>query len=214
MPQGWIGLRDCGSNGAGKCGLSLCLLTASIRAVTPGKRPVSVAGRRRRTACRSATAGEYQAQRSGEPAGRWAARMRVSALRGWDRSRSLSGTGAVSPPKPRSGRGNYPPHWRGRVERSVTGHKFPTRGRDPPPPLCSLRNRGHRAPCACYKISMSALPPIESGFATAEEAEAYDRWFRAKVRASLEDPRPCLPHDAVMTEIEAIVSEVEQQQRR
>jgi hypothetical protein len=60
---------------------------------------------------------------------------------------------------------------------------------------------------------MSALSPIESEFATTEEAEAYDRWFRAKVRASLADKRPNLPHDAAMAEMDAIISEAGQQRR-
>jgi hypothetical protein len=44
----------------------------------------------------------------------------------------------------------------------------------------------------------SILTPIESEFATTEEAEAYERWFRAKVEASLADERPMIPHDEVM----------------
>jgi hypothetical protein len=34
------------------------------------------------------------------------------------------------------------------------------------------------------------LDPIISEFDTQEEADGYDRWFRAKVQASLDDPRP------------------------
>jgi hypothetical protein len=60
---------------------------------------------------------------------------------------------------------------------------------------------------------MSTLSPIESEFATTEEAEAYDRWFRAKVRASLADKRPSLPHDTAMSEMDAIITEAEQQRR-
>ena len=48
-----------------------------------------------------------------------------------------------------------------------------------------------------------ALSPIESEFATEEEAEAYDRWFRARVQASLDDPRPNIPHDEVMAKARA-----------
>lgn len=58
------------------------------------------------------------------------------------------------------------------------------------------------------------LSPIESEFATAEEAEAYDRWFRAKVQASIDDTRPSIPHDQVMAEMDAIISEAEQQSGR
>ena len=57
---------------------------------------------------------------------------------------------------------------------------------------------------------MSALSSIESEFATTEEAEAYERWFRAKVRASLDDSRPSIPHHEVMAEMEAIIADAEQ----
>ncbi|MBV8458709.1 MAG: antitoxin [Acetobacteraceae bacterium] len=61
---------------------------------------------------------------------------------------------------------------------------------------------------------MATLSPIESEFATTEAAEAYDRWFRAKVRASLDDPRPAAAHDAVLAELEGIITAAEQQQKR
>lgn len=51
----------------------------------------------------------------------------------------------------------------------------------------------------------TVLSPIESEFATAEEAEAYDRWFRAKVQASLDDQRPSIPHDQVMATLREII---------
>ena len=49
------------------------------------------------------------------------------------------------------------------------------------------------------------LSPIESEFATTADAEAHDRWFRAKVQASLDDPRPSLPHDQVMIKLRDII---------
>ncbi len=49
---------------------------------------------------------------------------------------------------------------------------------------------------------MAKLSPIESEFETTEEAEAYDVWFRAKVEASLADPRPSIPHDLAMAELD------------
>lgn len=52
---------------------------------------------------------------------------------------------------------------------------------------------------------MPALDPTESGFASNEEAEAYDVWFRAKVREALDDPRPGIPHEQVMAEMQAII---------
>ncbi len=53
---------------------------------------------------------------------------------------------------------------------------------------------------------MSAeLSPIVSEFETEEQAARYDRWFRAKVQASLDDPRPRIPHDQVMAEMRALI---------
>ncbi len=56
---------------------------------------------------------------------------------------------------------------------------------------------------------MPKLSPIESEFETTEQAEAYDRWLRAKVQASLADPNPSVPHDAVMLELDRIIAEAE-----
>ncbi|CAH2784094.1 MAG: hypothetical protein CBHOC_1693 [uncultured Caballeronia sp.] len=53
------------------------------------------------------------------------------------------------------------------------------------------------------------LDPIVSEFATVEEAEAYDKWFRQKVRRSMADTRPRIPHDQVMAEMEEIIAEAE-----
>ena len=52
---------------------------------------------------------------------------------------------------------------------------------------------------------MVALSPIESEFASTEEAEAYDASFRARVREAIDDPRPGIPHDQVMAEMQAII---------
>ncbi|MED5616399.1 type II toxin-antitoxin system RelB family antitoxin [Janthinobacterium sp. P210005] len=45
-----------------------------------------------------------------------------------------------------------------------------------------------------------------SAFETAEAAETYDHWFRAKVSASLNDDRPAHPHAAVMAQLKKIVA--------
>ncbi len=49
----------------------------------------------------------------------------------------------------------------------------------------------------------TALSPIESQFATTDEADAYDVWFRAKVEKSLQladEPNAVrIPHDEVMS---------------
>jgi hypothetical protein len=47
----------------------------------------------------------------------------------------------------------------------------------------------------------TALSPIVSEFETEEQAASYDRWFRAKVQASRDDPRPSIPHDEAMARI-------------
>ena len=51
----------------------------------------------------------------------------------------------------------------------------------------------------------TALSPIESEFATTEEAEAYERWFRAKVQESLDDNSTLICHDQVMAEMQALI---------
>ncbi|BBI53937.1 hypothetical protein HORIV_63580 [Vreelandella olivaria] len=37
------------------------------------------------------------------------------------------------------------------------------------------------------------LDPIISEFETQEQADSYQRWFRERVQASLDDPRPSSP---------------------
>lgn len=37
------------------------------------------------------------------------------------------------------------------------------------------------------------------------DPEAYDVWFRDKVRDALNDPRPSVPHDQVMQETQALI---------
>lgn len=51
------------------------------------------------------------------------------------------------------------------------------------------------------------LSPIDSEFETLEQADSYDRWFRAKVQASLDDPRPSIPHDEAMARVEHMLEE-------
>lgn len=53
---------------------------------------------------------------------------------------------------------------------------------------------------------MSRLDPIVSEFATTEEAEAYDAWFRAKVQEALDDPRPPIPHDEAVARLDAVLA--------
>jgi len=61
---------------------------------------------------------------------------------------------------------------------------------------------------------MSApLSPIVSEFETQEHADSYDRWFRAKVQRSLDNPGPGVPHDEVMAKMDAIIEAAEGKQR-
>lgn len=43
----------------------------------------------------------------------------------------------------------------------------------------------------------TALSPMVSEFETVEQENSYNEWLRAKVAASLADPRPAIPHDEV-----------------
>jgi len=47
--------------------------------------------------------------------------------------------------------------------------------------------------------------PIVSEFESEEQEASYTAWLKAKVKASLEDPRPSIPHDEVMTEMRELI---------
>ena len=69
-------------------------------------------------------------------------------------------------------------------------------------------------PLWCNLTAMNAvLSPIVSEFETEEQATSYDHWFRAQVQSSLDDQRPCIPHDQVMAEMDAIIAEAENRRR-
>ncbi len=53
---------------------------------------------------------------------------------------------------------------------------------------------------------MANLSPIESEFATTEDAEAYDRWFRAKVKAAMESQRTKVSHDEAMAQVRELIA--------
>lgn len=40
----------------------------------------------------------------------------------------------------------------------------------------------------------------------AHEAAAYNQWLAAEMQASLDDPRPNVPHDEVMAELDAMIA--------
>ena len=50
---------------------------------------------------------------------------------------------------------------------------------------------------------MSAvLSPIVSEFETQEAADSYDVWFRAKVKKSMENQEPRIPHDQAIAQLD------------
>lgn len=54
-------------------------------------------------------------------------------------------------------------------------------------------------------IRWSQVVRWESEFASVEEAEAHESWYRAKVQASLDDQCPFRPHDQVMATLRDII---------
>lgn len=53
-----------------------------------------------------------------------------------------------------------------------------------------------------------ALSPLVSEFETIEQEASYTAWLQAKVAASLADPRPAIPHDAVMAEMDTLIDRI------
>jgi hypothetical protein len=58
------------------------------------------------------------------------------------------------------------------------------------------------------KQMSTALSPLVSEFETVEQEESYIDWLRAKVAASLADPRQAVPHDEVMAEMDALIDRI------
>jgi hypothetical protein len=58
---------------------------------------------------------------------------------------------------------------------------------------------------------MTKLDPIVSEFATQEEADAYDIWFRAQVEGALAETGPDIPHEQVMAEARALLDKYRHQ---
>ncbi|APY29110.1 hypothetical protein JY06_09425 [Neisseria meningitidis] len=52
-------------------------------------------------------------------------------------------------------------------------------------------------------MNTAVLDPLIYEFDTAAEAESYDAWFRAKVKKSIADPTPSMPHDEAMAFVDA-----------
>jgi hypothetical protein len=55
------------------------------------------------------------------------------------------------------------------------------------------------------KTMSTKLSPIVSEFETVEQEASYVEWLKAKVKASLDDLRPSIPHDQVMSEMRDLI---------
>ena len=53
---------------------------------------------------------------------------------------------------------------------------------------------------------MMKLSPIVSEFETLEDADAYDRWLKAKIATALADAQPLVPHDDVMVDMAVLIA--------
>ncbi|MBT0725989.1 stability determinant [Rosenbergiella australiborealis] len=58
------------------------------------------------------------------------------------------------------------------------------------------------------------LSPIVSEFETQEQADSYDRWFRAKVQAAMSSNEPTIPHDEVMAGAWEIIEEAKAKKKQ
>ena len=52
--------------------------------------------------------------------------------------------------------------------------------------------------------------PLVSEFKSAEQEQSYNVWLSAKVKSSLADPRPHIPHDEVMAKMDALLTQLKQ----
>jgi len=57
---------------------------------------------------------------------------------------------------------------------------------------------------------MNKYSPLVSEFGSAEEEAAYLEWLKKKVAKSLADPRPPVPHEQVMAEIDEIIAKAKE----
>ena len=53
---------------------------------------------------------------------------------------------------------------------------------------------------------MNDYSPIVSEFDSPEDEAAYLEWLRAKIAASLADPRPPVPHDEAMARMREVMT--------
>lgn len=55
--------------------------------------------------------------------------------------------------------------------------------------------------------TVTPLDPRVSEFETQEQADSYDRWFKAKVQEAIDSKKPRIPHDQVMAEMWAVIDQ-------
>ncbi|KEY59686.1 hypothetical protein [Serratia sp. DD3] len=60
---------------------------------------------------------------------------------------------------------------------------------------------------------VTKLSPIVSEFETQEQADSYDRWFRARVEAAMNSTKPRIPHDEVMAGAWKIIEEAKMKRK-
>ena len=57
---------------------------------------------------------------------------------------------------------------------------------------------------------LKSYDPLVSEFQNPEQEQSHDAWLQAKVKSSLTDPRPHIPHDEVMTKMDALLTKLKQ----
>ena len=58
---------------------------------------------------------------------------------------------------------------------------------------------------------LKSYDSLVSEFQSPEQEKSYDAWLQAKVKRSMEDPRPRIPHDEVMTKMDALLAKLKPQ---
>ncbi|UNF28929.1 antitoxin [Bartonella krasnovii] len=60
----------------------------------------------------------------------------------------------------------------------------------------------------------NTLSPFISEFETVEQESSHTAWLRDKVAISLANLSPPIPHDEVMAEMDVIISQLENEQKK
>ena len=57
-------------------------------------------------------------------------------------------------------------------------------------------------------VVLKNYDPLVSEFQSPEQEKSYDAWLQAKVKRSMEDPRPHISHDEVMTKMSSLLDKL------